>query len=78
MLLGTNLKEKMVTAEAIKNMFCGYEEKEHSLISIFEYHNAEMKNLLEWGTKKTISQTADMLKNSLEQSSRLPLYNTPS
>lgn len=57
------LKKKMVTAEAIKNLFCGLDEKEHSLISIFEYHNTEMKTFWNGVPKKTISQLADMLKS---------------
>lgn len=66
------LKKKMVTAEAIKNLFCGLNEKEHSLISIFEYHNTEMKNLLEWGTQKNYFTTRryveEFLKTKLKTS----------
>jgi integrase/recombinase XerD len=60
------LKKKLVTAEAIKNLFCGYEEKEHSLISIFEYHNTEMKNLLEWGTQKNYFTTRRYVEEYLK------------
>jgi len=51
------LKKKLITADAVKNKFCGYEEKEHSLVSLFDYHNTEMKTLLEWGTLKNYFTT---------------------
>ena len=51
------LKKKLVTADAIKNLFCGVEEKEHSLMGLFDYHNEEMKNILEWGTLKNYFTT---------------------
>ena len=37
------IKKKLVTAEAVKNKFCGFEEKEHSLMSIFDYHNLNIR-----------------------------------
>ncbi len=51
------LKKKLVTADLVKNKFCGNEEKEHSLISLFDYHNTEMKTTLEWGTLKNYFTT---------------------
>jgi integrase len=51
------LKKKLVTAEAVKNLFCGVEEKEHSLMTLFDYHNNEMRNVLEWGTMKNYYTT---------------------
>lgn len=35
------LKKKLVTADVIKNLLCGVEEKEHSLMGLFDYHNEE-------------------------------------
>jgi integrase/recombinase XerD len=52
-----NLKKQLITAEAIKNLYCGEGEKEHTLLSIFDYHNREMKNDLEWGTLKNYFTT---------------------
>jgi len=51
------LKKQMVTAIAVKNLFCGFEEKEHSLMTLFDYHNVEMKTTLEWGTLKNYFTT---------------------
>lgn len=51
------LKKQLITAELIKNKFLGIEEKEHSLMSLFDYHNQEMKNILEWGTLKNYYTT---------------------
>ena len=60
------LKKKLVTAEAVKNLFCGFEEKEHSLMSIFDYHNTEMKTLLEWGTQKNYFTTRRYVEEYLK------------
>jgi integrase len=51
------LKKKVITADAVKNLFCGNVEKEHSLLSVFDYHNSEMKTTLEWGTLKNYFTT---------------------
>lgn len=51
------LKKVLVTAEAVKNKYLGIEEKEHSLMSLFDYHNEEMKSILEWGTMKNYYTT---------------------
>ncbi|HEY4784663.1 MAG TPA: site-specific integrase, partial [Bacteroidales bacterium] len=51
------LKKQLITAVAVKNKFLGNEEKEHSLMSLFDYHNEEMKNILEWGTMKNYYTT---------------------
>ena len=51
------LKNQTITAEAIKNKFLGIEEKEYSLMNLFDYHNEEMKSILEWGTMKNYYTT---------------------
>jgi integrase/recombinase XerD len=60
------IKKKLVTAEAVKNKFCGFEEKEHSLISLFDYHNTEMKTTLEWGTLKNYFTTRRYVEEYLK------------
>jgi hypothetical protein len=51
----------------------GIEEQEHSLLSLIYYHNAEMKNILEWGTLKNYHTTGKyidiFLKQKLKRSS---------
>ncbi len=51
------LKKKLVTADLIKDMFCGLEDKEYSVITLFDYHNTVMKPTLEWGTLKNYFTT---------------------
>jgi integrase/recombinase XerD len=50
-------KHKFVTAEAIKDRFIGVDEKEHSLMTVIDYHNEEMTTTLEWGTLKNYFTT---------------------
>jgi len=61
------LKKKLVTAEAVKDLFCGVEEKEHSLMTLFDYHNNEMKNILEWGTMKNYYTTKNYFQLYLKE-----------
>lgn len=65
------LRKKLITAEAIKKLYLGEEEKEHSLMNIFEYHNSEMKRELEPGTQKNYGTTKRYLESFLKQK-----YNT--
>ena len=60
------VKKKLVTAVAIKNLFCGFEEKEHSLMTLFDYHNVEMKTTLEWGTLKNYFTTRRYVEEYLK------------
>ena len=50
-----------VTAETIKNNYLGIEEEEYTLISLCDYHNEEMKDVLEWGTLKNYFTTRKYL-----------------
>ena len=59
------LRKKPATAIAVKNLFCGLDEKEHSLISVFDYHNTEMKTTLEWGTQKNYFTTRRYIEEFL-------------
>ncbi|MEM9833158.1 MAG: site-specific integrase [Bacteroidota bacterium] len=58
---------ELVTAEAIKNRFTGAEQKEHSLVKLFEYHNEEMKESLAWGTLKNYFTTQKYVVRFLKQ-----------
>lgn len=64
------LKKKLVTADAVKDMFCGSEEKDHSLMSLFDYHNSEMKSTLEWGTLKNYFSTKKYFEKYLKEKFR--------
>lgn len=61
------LRKKLVTADTVKNLFCGVEEEEHSLMSMFDYHNSEMKNVLEWGTLKNYNATKNYFQLYLKE-----------
>lgn len=61
------LERKLITAEAIKNKFLGNEEKHHSLISLFDYHNITLKNTLEWGTMKNYGTTKKYVELFLKE-----------
>lgn len=61
-----HLKRKLITADSVKNKFCCVEEKEHSLISLFDYHNSETKNTLEWGTLKNYYTTKRYVEEFLK------------
>jgi site-specific recombinase XerD len=60
------VKKKLVTSVAVKNLFCGFEEKEHSLMTLFDYHNVEMKTTLEWGTLKNYFTTRRYVEEYLK------------
>lgn len=50
-------EKKLVTAETIKNIYLGKGEKEHTLMTLINYHNTELKDTLEWGTMKNYQTT---------------------
>jgi len=56
------LKRKLITSDSIKNLFLGIGEQEYTLMNLIEYHNTEMKNVLEWGTLKNYSSTKKYLQ----------------
>jgi integrase/recombinase XerD len=60
-------QKKLITAEAIKAKFIGLEEREHTLISIFEEHNATMHKTLEPGTTKNYLTTMFYIKLFLKE-----------
>jgi integrase len=58
---------KLVTADGIKNMYLGKDEKEHSLIGLIEYHNTQLKDTLEWGTMKNYFTTQKYIELFLKE-----------
>ncbi len=65
------LRKKSVTAEGVKNNFLGIEEEQHSLGSLMDFHNSEMKSVLEWGTLKNYRTTAKLVRKYLKEKFRL-------
>ncbi|MGB4398173.1 MAG: site-specific integrase [Daejeonella sp.] len=56
------LAKKLITPEALKNQFLGIQEQENTLLSLIEYHNLQMKEVLAYGTIKNYYTTAKYLK----------------
>ncbi|MDB5273709.1 MAG: putative transposase, partial [Chitinophagaceae bacterium] len=48
---------KLVTADALKNAYLGIKEDEYTLVQLFDYHNKELKETVEWGTMKNYHTT---------------------
>jgi integrase/recombinase XerD len=61
------IKKKQITAVAIKNKYCGTEEKEHTLMSLFDFHNNELKSSLKWGTMKNYYTTRKYVLEFLKE-----------
>ena len=60
-------QKKFIAAETVKAKFLGLEEREHTLISIFEYHNENMHKILEPGTTKNYLTTMFYVKLFLKE-----------
>jgi len=56
------MAKKLITPEAIKNMYLGKVEQENTLQSLIEYHNLHMKEVLAYGTMKNYYTTERYLK----------------
>ncbi|MCT4665988.1 MAG: site-specific integrase, partial [Flavobacteriales bacterium] len=54
------------SCEDVKNAFLGIKEESHTLIELFDYHNKEMNNLLEWGTLKNYFTTKKYFQQYLK------------
>ncbi len=64
------LKKKVITAEVLKNLFSGVKDSEHTLHTIVEYHNTNMKDVLARGTMKNYYTTAAYLKEFVKKEFR--------
>ncbi len=56
------LAKKLITPEALKNQFLGIQEQENTLMSLIDYHNLQMREVLAYGTIKNYYTTAKYLK----------------
>lgn len=63
-------KNKLINPEALKNAYLGLSEKEHSLMTLIEYHNTEFKEIIEWGTMKNYMTTQKYVQMFLKQKLR--------
>jgi hypothetical protein len=60
-------QKKVVTAEDIKNLYCGILPEEHSLLKLVDYHNTYLKDTIEWGTLKNYFTTQKYLEIFLKK-----------
>ncbi len=60
-------ERKLVTAEALKNVYLGILAKEQSLMSLIEYHNTQLEHTLEWGTLKNYFTTQKYVQDFLKK-----------
>ncbi|WP_118194270.1 site-specific integrase [Albibacterium indicum] len=56
------MAKKLITPEAIKNMYLGITEQKNTLQSLIDYHNLHMKEVLAYGTMKNYYTTERYLK----------------
>jgi len=54
------------SCEDVKNAFLGIKTESHTLMELFDYHNNEMSNLLEWGTLKNYFTTKKYFQSYLK------------
>jgi len=56
-------RKQPLTAEAIKNLFCGIKPDEQTLIGLVNYHNSSLKDTLAWVHSKITSPLKSIFKN---------------
>ncbi|MBS1680969.1 MAG: site-specific integrase [Bacteroidetes bacterium] len=62
------IQKEFVTSLLVKNLFCGNVPEERTLLGLIEYHNAQMKTFLEWGTMKNYYTTQKYIEMFLKES----------
>ena len=60
-------QKKPITAEAVKNLWCGITPEDHTLLGLIDYHNTHLKDMLEWGTMKNYMTTQKYIQRFLKQ-----------
>jgi integrase len=61
------MQNKIITADAIKNLFLGETKIENTLCGLMQYHNENMKTILAHGTLKNYYTTEKYVKLFLEK-----------
>lgn len=61
------VQKRLITADAIKNMFLGIDQKEYTLCKLVNYHNEVMKETLAWGTLKNYFTTQKYIQKFLKE-----------
>jgi integrase len=58
---------KALSADTVKNKFCGIEPQEQTLLGLITHHNSHLKEFLEWGTMKNYGTTQKYIQMFLKQ-----------
>lgn len=64
-------RNKLVTADALKDAYLGITPDEHTLLGLIEYHNTQLSNTIEWGTMKNYFTTQKYVKEFLKAKLRV-------
>jgi len=64
------IQKELITADAIKDMFLGLDQKDYTVRNIVEYHNQVMKPTLAWGTLKNYFTTQKYINEFLKEKYR--------
>lgn len=64
-------EHKALSAEAVKNKFCGVDADEQTLFGLMEYHNNNLKQFLKWGTMKNYFTTKKYVKKILNETMKV-------
>lgn len=60
-------QKRLITAELLKDNFLGTAERDHTVVKLMEYHNANESSNLEWGTLKNYHTTQKYIRSFLKE-----------
>jgi site-specific recombinase XerD len=61
------VQKRLITADAIKSMFLGTDQKDFTLCKLVDYHNQAMRDTLTWGTMKNYFTTQKYIHRFLKE-----------
>lgn len=61
------VQKRLITADAIKSMFLGTDQKDFTLCKLVDYHNQTMRDTLAWGTMKNYFTTQKYIRRFLKE-----------
>lgn len=61
------VQKRLITADAIKSMFLGTDQKDFTLCKLVDYHNQAMRDTLAWGTMKNYFTTQKYIHRFLKE-----------
>lgn len=61
------VQKRLITADALKSMFLGMDQKDYTLCKLVDYHNQTMKDTLAWGTMKNYFTTQKYVHRFLKE-----------